>query len=125
MTTTSFNRQAIAKWSASRVLVRQWLVFFLGGGGGVGGFVFGSGGVRVVVVQLYPDKEFKVEAELPLSNDRYLLNRDNDMNFIFQEYEIKGMRTIRVYVEAKPLDCVEDNEVGQETGAEERNERGA
>ncbi|KAJ0051857.1 hypothetical protein Pint_00652 [Pistacia integerrima] len=34
------------------------------------------------VVQLYPDEEFKIE-------------------------EIKGMRTIRVYVEVKPLNCVE------------------
>ncbi|KAJ0016889.1 hypothetical protein Pint_10732 [Pistacia integerrima] len=58
------------------------------------------------VTQLYPDEEFKVEVELPLSRKRYLLNGDNDMNFIFQEYEIKGMRTIRVYVEAKPLECV-------------------
>ncbi|KAJ0094183.1 hypothetical protein Patl1_15807 [Pistacia atlantica] len=57
------------------------------------------------VVQLYPDEEFKVEAELPLSRARYLLNGDNDMNFIFHEYEKNGMR-IRVYVEAKPLECV-------------------
>ncbi|KAJ0028014.1 hypothetical protein Pint_35742 [Pistacia integerrima] len=59
------------------------------------------------VVQLYLDEEFKVEVELPLSRARYLLNEDNDMNFIFQEYDIKGMRTIRVYIEAKTLECVE------------------
>ncbi|KAJ0053904.1 hypothetical protein Pint_02548 [Pistacia integerrima] len=72
------------------------------------------------VVQLYPDEEFKVEVELTLSRAIYLLNEDNYMNFIFQEYEIKCMRKIRVYVEVKPLEGLLEapNQCENDSGSE-------
>ncbi|KAJ0049527.1 hypothetical protein Pint_15731 [Pistacia integerrima] len=35
-------------------------------------------------VYLYLDEKFKVEARLPLSGQRYLLDSDQDLAFIFQ-----------------------------------------
>ncbi|KAJ0037663.1 hypothetical protein Pint_22789 [Pistacia integerrima] len=55
------------------------------------------------VVEFFPIERFKVDVELPLSRARYLVNDDKDMNFIFQKYRVKGLKTIKFYVEAIPL----------------------
>lgn len=59
------------------------------------------------IVEYYPDERFKVEAKLPLSRAKYLIGEDKDMNFIFQQYEVKGLKQIRFEVEAILVDIID------------------
>ncbi|KAJ0042522.1 hypothetical protein Pint_19472 [Pistacia integerrima] len=59
------------------------------------------------VVEMNPYEKFKVEVELPLSGARYIVEGEDDMEFIFEQYKSFGKRVIRVYVEAIPVDFVE------------------
>ncbi|KAJ0026285.1 hypothetical protein Pint_07604 [Pistacia integerrima] len=59
------------------------------------------------VVEMNPYEKFKVEVELPLSGARYIVEGDDDMEFIFEQYKSFGKRVIRVSVEAIPVDFVE------------------
>ncbi|KAJ0007618.1 hypothetical protein Pint_30463 [Pistacia integerrima] len=59
------------------------------------------------VVEINPYEKFKVEVELPLSGARYIVEGDDDMEFIFEQYKSFGKRVIRVSVEAIPVDFVE------------------
>ncbi|KAJ0033968.1 hypothetical protein Pint_26262 [Pistacia integerrima] len=54
-----------------------------------------------------PYEKFKVEVELPFSGARYIVEGDDDMEFIFEQYKSFGKRVIRVYVEAIPVDFIE------------------
>ncbi|KAJ0020118.1 hypothetical protein Pint_31699 [Pistacia integerrima] len=67
------------------------------------------------VVEMNPYEKFKVEVELPLSRARYVVEGDDDMEFIFEQYKSFGKRVIRVYVEAIPVDfSVESDESDHE-----------
>ncbi|KAJ0007868.1 hypothetical protein Pint_30269 [Pistacia integerrima] len=59
------------------------------------------------VVEMNPYEKFKVEVEVPLSRARYIVEGDDDMEFIFKQSKSCGKRVIRVYVEAIPVDFVE------------------
>ncbi|KAJ0045095.1 hypothetical protein Pint_05056 [Pistacia integerrima] len=54
-----------------------------------------------------PYEKFKVEVELPLSRARYVVEGDDDIEFIFEQYKRFGKQVIRVYVEVIPMDFVE------------------
>ncbi|KAJ0042627.1 hypothetical protein Pint_18290 [Pistacia integerrima] len=82
------------------------------------------------VVEMNPYKKFKVEVELPLSGARYIVEGDDDMEFIFEQYKSFGKRVIRVSdneeaeedipdefywsVESDESDHEEDHESGQD-----------
>ncbi|KAJ0098702.1 hypothetical protein Patl1_21405 [Pistacia atlantica] len=55
-----------------------------------------------------PYEKLKVEVELPFSGARYVMEMDDDMEFIFEQYKSFDKRVIRVYVEAIPVDFVVD-----------------
>ncbi|KAJ0020301.1 hypothetical protein Pint_31925 [Pistacia integerrima] len=44
------------------------------------------------VVEMNPYEKFKVEVELPLSGARYIVEGDDDMEFIFEQYKSFGKR---------------------------------
>ncbi|KAJ0020031.1 hypothetical protein Pint_31508 [Pistacia integerrima] len=54
-----------------------------------------------------PYEKFEAEVELPLSGARYVMEGDDDMEFIFEQYKSFGKQVIKVYVEAIPVDFVE------------------
>ncbi|KAJ0097983.1 hypothetical protein Patl1_28221 [Pistacia atlantica] len=54
------------------------------------------------VVKMNPYEKFKVEVELPLSGARDIVEEDDDMEFIFEQYKSFGKQVIRVYVKAIP-----------------------
>ncbi|KAJ0046218.1 hypothetical protein Pint_04725 [Pistacia integerrima] len=58
-------------------------------------------------VNLYLDEKFKVEAMLPMSREKYLLNSDNDVRFILEQYGLKGVLDIQLFVEVLPIETVE------------------
>ncbi|KAJ0031237.1 hypothetical protein Pint_14028 [Pistacia integerrima] len=51
-------------------------------------------------VNLFPNEKFRVEAMLHMSGEIYLLNSDDDVAFIFQQYRLKGVVGIKLFVEA-------------------------
>ncbi|KAJ0040937.1 hypothetical protein Pint_27786 [Pistacia integerrima] len=58
-------------------------------------------------VQLNLNEKFRVESILPLSGQKFLIDSDEDVTFLFQQYGSKGLKDIRLYVEALPIQHVE------------------
>ncbi|KAJ0042753.1 hypothetical protein Pint_18714 [Pistacia integerrima] len=59
------------------------------------------------VIEMNPYEKFKAEVELPFSGARYVVEGDDDMKFIFEQYKSFGKRVIRVYIEVISMDFVE------------------
>ncbi|KAJ0043620.1 hypothetical protein Pint_18709 [Pistacia integerrima] len=59
------------------------------------------------VIEMNPYEKFKAEVELPFLGARYIVEGDDDMKFIFEQYKSFDKRVIRVYIEVTSMDFVE------------------
>ncbi|KAJ0043652.1 hypothetical protein Pint_17957 [Pistacia integerrima] len=52
------------------------------------------------IIQLYPNGKFRVEAKLLWLGKKCLIENDEDVAFLFKQYGSKGLKDIRLYVDA-------------------------